>query len=265
MTMSSTVRAIVDRALILTAAGVLCLGALPAAAASTLDELIDLQVRAWNGEPELLTQVYAPDAVHTATFYDRTKEYTGPSEIAPLTGYGGIELAGPRIDIPAPEGEWRWAGFVTLAGGSACLFRAVDGLITRHDCVLPERSDGSSPSAGLADAATSAKIDAIQEGLRSSWGAGTTVGRLAAVYAPDAVHSARYLNTTRIFTGPEEIIRVAGVGGSVGQIGERVDFDTPAGELAWASVADVAGGSVCLFHAVDGLVTRHDCVLPIAG
>ena len=85
------------------------------------------------------------------------------------------------------------------------------------------------------------------------------------VYAPDAVHTARYLNKTRSYTGPEEIIAVAGMGGDVGQVGERVDFEAPEGELAWGQAADIAGGSVCIFRAVDVMITRHDCVLPISG
>ena len=44
-----------------------------------------------------------------------------------------------------------------------------------------------------------------------------------------------------------------------------VDFAAPEGELAWAAVSAIAGGTVCLFRAVDGMITRHDCVLPIRG
>ncbi|MGD8485806.1 MAG: hypothetical protein PVG27_00445 [Chloroflexota bacterium] len=261
--MSASVRAIARRAMVLAAAGTLALGSLPASAAATVDELVELNLRAWNEEPELLSEVYAPEGVHTATFYDRTNEYTGPEEIDLVAGSGGIELVGPRIDIPAADGEWRWAGFASLGGGTACLFHAVDGQLLRHDCVLPEHSFDSRNPVGLADPAASAEIDTIEQRLLESWAAGTTVERLAEVYAPDAVHSARYLNRTQTHTGPEEIIRVAGHGPD--RIGQRVDFEAPAGELAWASVADVAGGSVCIFRAVDGMVTRHDCVLPIPG
>jgi hypothetical protein len=137
--------------------------------------------------------------------------------------------------------------------------------MTRHDCVLPLPTGGFRNAVGLADADASAAIDAITERMSDSWGPGTSVERLAEVYAPDAVHSARYLNTTRHYTGPEEILSVARYGGTPKQIGERVDFEALDGELAWAQVVDIAGGSVCLYRAVDGLVTRHDCVLPISG
>ena len=262
--MSSTVRAVLGRAILLASAGALALGTMPTAAADSIEELSELNLRAWAGETELLSDVYAPDGVHSAMFYDRTNEYTGPGEIAAVTGLGGtIELIGPRIDLPSAEGEWRWASFASLGGGTACLFHAVGGQLVRHDCVVPENSYGNRPKVGLADAGASAAIEELAGRLNASWGAGTTVEKLAGVYAPDAVHSARHPGRTAAYTGPEEIISVAGVGGSVHLIGDRVDFEAPEGELAWASVADIGGGSVCLFRAVDGMVTRHDCVLPV--
>ena len=264
--MSYPVYSLARRALIAAAAGVLAVGTIPVAAADTVDELMELNLRAWNGEPELVAEIYAPEAVHTATFYDLTTEYVGPESIADVARYGGVESIGPRIDIPAAEGEWRYAGFASLGGGTACLFRAVDGIIVRHDCVLPEESRGYEPRVGLADAETSAAIDQVEGRLQGSWGRDATVESLGEVYAPDAVHSARYLNRTRTYTGLDEIQGIASRGsGNITQLGERVDFASTDGELAWAEVVDVAGGSVCLFRAVDGLITRHDCVLPVAG
>jgi hypothetical protein len=263
--MSSTIRAITTRAIAIGSAAVLVLASIAGAATpTTVDELNELQLRAWSGETELLSEVYAPEGVHTATFYDRTNEYVGPERIAGVAAFGGIESIGPRIDIPAAEGEWRWAGFASLGGGTACLMRAVDGRIVRHDCLVPKAYAGGAPAGTLADAETSAAIDEVYERLAGSWAPGTSVERLAEVYAPDAVHTARYLDTTRTYTGPEEIRSVAGYG-SIEQIGERVDFEAPEGELAWAEVSGVAGGSVCLFRAVDGMITHHDCVLPIRG
>lgn len=261
--MSSTVRAMLGRAIVLASAGLLALSTTPALAADSIDELTELNLQAWAGETDLLGEVYAPDGVHTATFYDRTTEYTGPDEIARVAGFGAVELIGPRIEIPAVDGEWRWASFASMGGGTACLFRAVDGLMVRHDCILPERSTDSRPKVGLADAEATAAIDEVTERMAASWGSGTTVEQLAEAYAPDAIHTARYLGRTRSYTGPEEIITVAGLGGSVNPIGDRVDFQAPEGELAWASVADVGGGSVCIFRAVDGMITRHDCLLPV--
>lgn len=264
--MSFSACALVRQALPIAAAGILALSAVPATAADSVDELVELNLRAWAGETELLAEVYAPDGVHTATFYDRTKEYAGPDGIEPVASWGdGVEAIGPRIDIPATDGEWRWASFASLGGGTACLFHAEDGQIVRHDCLLPETSDGQRAAVGLADAEASAAIDEVQERMNGSWARDTSVERLAEVYAPDAVHTARYLDTTMSYVGPEGIMTVARLGGDPTVIGERVDFEAPAGELAWAEVYEIAGGSVCLFRAVEGLVTRHDCVLPIRG
>jgi hypothetical protein len=235
----------------------------PLPAATSIDELVGRHLRAWSGEPELLSEVYAPDGVHTATFYDRTTEYTGPDEIDRVAGAASVEVIGPRIDIPATDGEWRWASFTTLGGGTACLWRAVDGQLVRHDCIVPKVYAGTAPAGTLADAEASAAIDAVVERLRAAWAPDTTVERLAEVYAPDAIHTARYLNTTRVYEGPEEIRSIIR-NDSPESLG-RVDFAAPEGELAWAGVSEIAGGSVCHFRAVDGMITRHDCVLPIKG
>ena len=119
--------------------------------------------------------------MHTATFYDRTNEYVGPVEIDTVAGSGTIEFVGPRIDIPATDGEWRWASFVSLGGGAACLFRALDGQTVRHDCLVPESSCGHRAPVGLADADASAAIDGIAARLDGGWGPDATVEGLADV------------------------------------------------------------------------------------
>ncbi len=263
--MSSTIHAIARRALVLAGSAALILSTVPAAGAASLDELMELSRRAWAGETELLAQVYAPDAVHTTTFYDRTTEYVGPERMPVMPGHSSLRAVAPRVDIPAPEGEYRWAEFISLGGGSACLWRAVDGLVTRQDCLVPERSNEARAGAGLADAETSAAIDALVERLDGTWGPDNTVEKMAAVYAPDAVHSARFPNVTRQYVGPEEIISVSRAGIPIERIGPRIDFEAPEGELAWAQVNSLAGGSLCLFHAVDDMITRHDCVVPVKG
>jgi len=199
--------------------------------------------------------------VHTATFYDHTNVYEGLDKITQVAGRGGINPVAARIDIPAAEGEWRWVDFIDLAGGSVCLWRASGGLIDRQDCLVPERSYDSRPRVGLADEEASRAIDELAERLAEAWQTGTP-DALAAAYAANAVHSARFINETRSYDGPDEIAAVAG--STIGQIGPRVDFEAPEGELAWAQVVDIAGGSVCLFRARDGMVIRHDCVLPIS-
>jgi hypothetical protein len=264
--MLSSVRAITRRALIVASAGVLALSTLPAAAADSLDELVALNARAWSGEPELLAEVYGSEGVHSATFYDGSNVYTGADEIAAVAGssFGPPQRIGPQIEVPATEGEYRWADFYGMGGGTACLWRVADDMIVRHDCLLSEKRMDSRPVAELSDGSRSAEIDEVLERLDPSWGPESSLEALAAVYAPDAVHSARFLNTTRSYEGPAEIMAVASGGGTISQIGPRMEFATPEGELAWAQVSDVAGGTVCLFRAVDGMITRHDCLLPIS-
>ena len=125
--MLSTVRAIACRALIVALSTTLAGGTLAAGAATSLDELNELNVRAWSGEPELLSQTYAPDGVHTATFYDRTNEYVGPEEIAMVAGYGGgPQVVGPRIDIALIKDRSRSGQLRLACSGSACLWHAVE-------------------------------------------------------------------------------------------------------------------------------------------
>lgn len=264
--MLSSMRAITRRALIVASAGVLALSTLPASAADSFEQLLAVNERAWSGETELLSEVYGSEGVHSATFYDGSNVYTGADEIAAVAGrsYGLPQKIGPQIEIPATEGEYRWADFYGLGGGMACLWRVADDMIVRHDCLLSEKRMDSRPTAELSDGSRSAEIDEVLERLDPSWGPESSLEVLAAVYAPDAVHSARFLNTTRTYEGPEEIMAVASAGGSISQIGPRVEFATPEGELAWAQVSDVAGGTVCLFRAVNGMITRHDCLLPIS-
>lgn len=267
--MSFSVRALTRRALVAASAGVLVLSTTPAAAAGSLDEFTERLSGSWGpaATVESLSEVYAPDGVHTATFYDRTNEYTGPEEIISVARFGTTppELIGPRIDLPAPDGEYRWVSFASLAGGTPCLWHAVDGLVVRQDCVLPENSVDSRPKAGLADAEATAAIDEVMARLDGKWGPDATVEGLAEVYAPDAVHTARFLHRNTSYTGPEEIIRVARGNVTNRPVGPRVDFDAPAGELAWAGVSSLSGGSVCLYRAVEGMITRHDCFVPYAG
>lgn len=238
----------------------------PEQAGISVDELVDLSLRAWNEDDrELLGQAYAPDAVHTATYYDVTTEFEGIDRIASVAMMNmTVNPVGPRIDLPAPQGELRWASFLDLAGGTACLWRAVDGKIVRHDCLLPETGQGNRTLSPAATGGSSVTLDELVELTSRAWSE-QDMALLEQAYAPDAVHSARFLDTTRRYEGPEEIASVAFLGDGLDTIGPRVEFEAAEGEMAWASVADLAGGSVCLFRARDGQVVRHDCVLPISG
>jgi len=274
--MLSSVHAIARRVLVGAGTAALVLSALPAAVAAQdggadtatndLDELIALNQQAWNEDADLVREVYAADAVHTATFYDRTDVHEGVEAIAGVAAMEGtINAVAPRVDIPAAAG-YRWAGFSDSAGGTVCLWRAFDGRIERHDCLLSANGSESRPPAGLADGSGAAAIDEILVRLTPAWGGGLEdLEALEAVYAPDAVHTVRFLNRTMRYEGPEAIYAVARNGEPFGFIGDRVEFEAPAGELAWAQANDIMGGTVCLFRAREGMITRHDCLLPVAG
>jgi hypothetical protein len=258
--MSTSIRAHIARIAAVVAGAVLATST-AAAAATTVDELTDGIARAWAGEYELVDTLYAPDAVHTANFYDTTRSYKGPAAIRPLAAHGVVEGTGPRIDLPAAEGSARWVDFSTLGGGTVCLWEAVDGMIARQDCLVAETSGGYAAPAPAVDEVSSEVMDLMSR-MNDAWGAGTDSELLADVYAPDAVHRATFLDGANVYTGPEEILRVAAYPGQVERIGPVVEFEAAEGELAWASANGLAGGSICLFHAKDGMITRHDCFVP---
>jgi hypothetical protein len=45
-----------------------------------------------------------------------------------------------NVDLSAPDDQIRWADFSHVGSGSLCLFWAKDGLIARHDCIVPSRT-----------------------------------------------------------------------------------------------------------------------------
>jgi hypothetical protein len=51
-----------------------------------------------------------------------------------------VENQMPDIDLPAPQGELRWANFSSVGGGSLCVFWAAGEQLVRHDCIVPTRS-----------------------------------------------------------------------------------------------------------------------------
>ena len=146
--MLSSIRAISRRALIVASAGVLALSTLPAAAADSLEELLELNARAWSGEQQLLAETYGSEGTHSATFYDRTRVYVGADAIAPIAslGRGAPQTIGPRIEIPAADGDYRWADFYGMGGGAACLWHVEELQIARHDCILPAKSFDALPA-----------------------------------------------------------------------------------------------------------------------
>jgi len=107
--------------------------------------LDDMAIEAWNNDDiGLLTQVYAPEAVHKVVYYDRTELAEGRDAIIDAAlGDVTVTRIAPLVELAAPEGELRWIEVVDVTSpsfpgeGTVCSFWARDGLILRQDCVIP--------------------------------------------------------------------------------------------------------------------------------
>jgi len=111
----------------------------------TAEMLDDAAITIWNTDDiGLLTETYAPEAVHRVIYFDRTVAFEGRDRIAEAaTGSVTLSRIAPILELDAPEGELRWVGFydATAPGfagqGTVCHFWARDGQVVRHDCLLP--------------------------------------------------------------------------------------------------------------------------------
>ncbi len=100
-----------------------------------------LIAQGWRGDPEALEQAASADIIHKVAF-----DNTGVTHIG-IDKYRSVasqdlpppEPQMPNIDLPAPQGELRWADFSSVGGGSLCVFWAADEQIVRHDCIVPTR------------------------------------------------------------------------------------------------------------------------------
>ena len=110
----------------------------------TAQALDDMVVEAWNGkDAAMLEQVYAPDAIHRAVYFDGVHEWVGREAVIEDAMLAvTVTSLGPIMELDAPHGELHWvsaADVVTpsLAGtGTVCNLWARDGQIVRHDCLL---------------------------------------------------------------------------------------------------------------------------------
>ena len=106
--------------------------------------LDDMVVEAWNGkDAAMLEQVYAPDAIHRAVYFDGVHEWVGREAVIEDAMLAvTVTSLGPIMELDAPDGELHWvsAGDVvtpSLAGmGTVCNLWARDGQVVRHDCLL---------------------------------------------------------------------------------------------------------------------------------
>ena len=78
----------------------------------------------------------ALDVTHHVLSTNQVYTLEGITEYRTVMSLGGTTTL-IDVDLPAPEGEVRWANFSRVGTGTLCVFWARDGLITRHDCVMP--------------------------------------------------------------------------------------------------------------------------------
>jgi len=104
-------------------------------AISTLNE------RGWRGDVTALEQVASADIVHKVAYDNTDVTHVGIDKYRSVASLDlPLESQMPSIDLPAPQGELRWADFSSIGGGTLCVFWAADEQIVRHDCIVPTRS-----------------------------------------------------------------------------------------------------------------------------
>ena len=110
----------------------------------TAQTLNDMSIEAWTGnDTAMLGEVYAPDAVHRAIYFDGFNEAVGRDAIiAAAMGPEAVTSLGPIMELDAPEGQLHWVAVADVVGpaftgtGTVCNLWAQDGQIVRHDCLL---------------------------------------------------------------------------------------------------------------------------------
>ena len=127
----------------MTSGVVLPVFALVAADADVKREALQtLIVEGWHGDREALEQAVSPDIIHRVAYDNHDVTHRGIDAYWSVANQGLAppEALIPNIDLPAPEGELRWAAFADVGGGTLCTFWAADGQVIRHDCIVPTRS-----------------------------------------------------------------------------------------------------------------------------
>ena len=118
------------------------------------------------------------------------------------------------------------------------------------------------------EGATEPTAQSLADLVREGWNT-DDAALLEQTYAPDAVHRSIYNDGVFEADGRDAIIAVAMNSATVTPVAPLVELDAPAGSLHWVTFGDViasrfAGkGSVCNFWAQDGMITRHDCLVPM--
>ena len=95
-------------------------------AESRREAITALNYRGWRGDREALDEAASVDIIHKVAFNNTDVTHVGVDKywsVASL-GLAPVETQMPDVDLPAPEGELRWADFSSVGGGSLCVFWA---------------------------------------------------------------------------------------------------------------------------------------------
>ncbi len=169
--------------------------------------------------------------------------------------------------IRLPDSAWtddrRYLGVPKGLDGIACVVWVRDALITRHDCILPMASTSTATPAFSAPSPDSLALwQEIGPTLTEGW-AQASLEAIEQTVSPDISHHVAYDNHEYTLEGIREYMSVMGYGEIV-ELAPPLALPAPAGEHRWAAFGSIGGGSLCTFWERDGLIVRHDCVVPIA-
>jgi len=220
----------------------------------------------WSGMQTSLAdvrEVYAEDAVHTALWQDTVDRVVGPQRIWQRIQSSSTVDPGVKLRLPdAANGAHRYLGVSEDLDGIACVFWIQDDRITRHDCILPKASTSStSPDFPPASPDTLELWETIEQDFVRGW---ATADRelIARVVSPEIVHHVALNNYDYTLRGIDLYVDVMGGDNPPEALAPPVALPAPEGEARWTDFSDVGGGSLCTFWARDGLIVRHDCVVP---
>lgn len=231
--------------------------------------LFERLVTLWAGEETDLDrskQVYADDAVYQALWLDDEDVTSGSTAIwRHMRASMAVDFADLKpIRLPDHfSGAHRYlivpaSRDANPPTGGACVLWIEDEQIARHDCILPVSIESDEQPTLLApDPSTSAERKELAAALTQALSQHEPLGPLI---APDVAH--HVLSTNQIYTleGITEYRSVMSLGGPTTII--DVDLPAPDGEVRWANFSQLGAGTLCVFWARDGLITRHDCVTP---
>jgi hypothetical protein len=223
----------------------------------------------WSGVgPSLadVREVYADDAVHTVLWQDKVERVCGADAIWQRIQASSSVDPGDMIRLPdvllGPRAHARrYLGVSQNLGGIACVFWIEDDRIIRHDCILPtDSTDPRTPDFPSATPGSIEQREAIRQDFVPGW-AEADVELIERTVSPKIVHHVAMDNHSYTLAGIPAYLSVMG-GGTPGELAPPVALPAPEGETRWTDFSTVGGGSLCTFWARDGLIARHDCIVP---